>query len=36
MDASKDIKMGGSGEGKGVRAASSRREQKGIFRIEVE
>jgi hypothetical protein len=33
MDASKDIKMGGR-KWKGVRAAPSRKERKGIFRME--
>jgi hypothetical protein len=36
MDASKGIENGELRKRKGVRAASSRREQKGIFRIEVE
>jgi hypothetical protein len=35
MDASKDIQNGGLRKRKGVRAASSKREQKGIFRMEV-
>jgi hypothetical protein len=35
MDASKDIKMRGR-KRKGVRAASLRKERKGIFRMEVE
>jgi hypothetical protein len=31
MDASKDIKMGGVKKGKEVRAASSRKEHKGVL-----